>query len=63
MKKLNDRKFRRQHSIGYYIVDFYCSSEKLIIEQDSKIHLKKEVENNFFFDFLGSFERKKIVIS
>jgi very-short-patch-repair endonuclease len=31
-KKLNARKFRRQHSIGNYIVDFYCASEKLIIE-------------------------------
>ena len=33
-KKLNGRKFRRQHSIGYYIADFYCSTEKLIIELD-----------------------------
>ncbi|MBA7525273.1 hypothetical protein ES705_17424 [subsurface metagenome] len=45
-KKLNGRKFRRQHSIGYYIVDFYCSSEKLIIELDGKIHLKKAVKKN-----------------
>ena len=30
-KKLEGRKFRRQHSIGHYIADFYCSSEKLII--------------------------------
>ena len=45
-EKLNGRKFRRKHSIGYYIVDFYCSSEKLIIELYGKIHLKKEVKNN-----------------
>jgi very-short-patch-repair endonuclease len=25
-KKLDGRKFRRQHSLGNYIVDFYCSS-------------------------------------
>ncbi|MBL4656344.1 MAG: DUF559 domain-containing protein [Bacteroidia bacterium] len=36
--KLDNRKFRRQHSIGNYIVDFYCSTEKLIIEVDGKIH-------------------------
>jgi very-short-patch-repair endonuclease len=33
-KKLNARKFRRQHSIGNYIVDFFCASEKLVIELD-----------------------------
>jgi very-short-patch-repair endonuclease len=37
-KKLSGRKFRRQHSIGYYIADFYCASEKLIIELDGQHH-------------------------
>ena len=37
-KQLNDRKFRRQHSIENYIVDFYCSKEKLIIELDGDSH-------------------------
>lgn len=32
------KKFRRQHSIANYIVDFYCASEKLIIELDGEIH-------------------------
>jgi len=32
-KQLN-YKFRRQHSIGKYIVDFYCPKKKLIIELD-----------------------------
>jgi very-short-patch-repair endonuclease len=32
------RKFRRQHSIGYYIADFCCPSEKLIIELDGNVH-------------------------
>jgi very-short-patch-repair endonuclease len=36
--KLQGRKFRRQHSIGNYIVDFYCPSEKLIIELDGEVH-------------------------
>jgi len=29
-KQLEVRKFRRQYSIGSYIVDFCCPSEKLI---------------------------------
>ena len=35
-------KFRRQHSIGGYIADFYCPSKKLIIEIDGPQHFKKE---------------------
>ncbi len=31
-------KFQRQHSIGNYIVDFYCASKKLIIELDGNQH-------------------------
>ena len=37
-KQLSGRKFRRQHSIGNYIVDFFCFSEKLIIEVDGTSH-------------------------
>ena len=41
-KKLCGRKFRRQHSIGYYIADFYCPSERLIIELDGQYHYTSE---------------------
>lgn len=36
--KLDGRKFRRQHSIKNYVLDFYCPSEKLGIELDGNIH-------------------------
>jgi very-short-patch-repair endonuclease len=36
--QLQGRKFRRQHSIGPYIVDFYCASEKLAVELDGAAH-------------------------
>jgi len=45
--QINDRKFLRQHVIVYesvnnehffFIPDFYCAKEKLIIELDGKIH-------------------------
>ena len=39
-KQLKGLKFRRQHPMGAYIVDFYCHSEKLIIEVDGKYHEK-----------------------
>ncbi len=31
-------KFRRQHPIGHYIVDFICFEKKLIIEVDGGQH-------------------------
>lgn len=34
--QLEGRKFRRQHSIGNYVVDFYCPAEKLVVELDGK---------------------------
>ena len=37
-KRFNGLKFRRQHQIGHYIADFYCHSEKLIIELDGEVH-------------------------
>lgn len=37
-KQLDGRKFRRQYSIGNFIVDFCCPVEKLIIELDGDSH-------------------------
>lgn len=31
-------KFRRQHSIGPYIVDFYCPEKRLAVELDGAVH-------------------------
>ena len=35
---LYSRKFRRQQSIGPYIVDFYCATERLVIELEGAAH-------------------------
>ena len=48
-KQLNGRKFRRQHSIKNFIVDFYCASENLIIELDGAIHLDF-AQHNYDFE-------------
>jgi len=37
-------KFRRQHSIGKYIVDFYCPEKKLIVELDGSQHIDSEYD-------------------
>jgi very-short-patch-repair endonuclease len=36
--QLEGRKFRRQHSIGPYVVDFYCAEERLIVELEGSAH-------------------------
>lgn len=38
-------KFRRQHPVNQFIVDFYSHELKLVIEVDGEIHLKKEIRN------------------
>ena len=37
-RRLNGLKFRRQHPIGPYIVDFYCAQHRLIVEIDGPVH-------------------------
>ena len=35
-------KFRRQHPIGHFIVDFYCPETLLVIEVDGSVHANQE---------------------
>jgi very-short-patch-repair endonuclease len=51
-------KFRRQHPISIYIVDFYCHQYKLIIELDGGYHntleqIEKDQERTNFLSFQG----------
>ncbi|MGB5082256.1 MAG: endonuclease domain-containing protein [Burkholderiales bacterium] len=37
-RALRGRKFRRQHSVGPYVLDFYCPAERLAVELDGAAH-------------------------
>ncbi|HEX8691190.1 MAG TPA: DUF559 domain-containing protein [Longimicrobium sp.] len=37
-RSLAGRKFRRQQPIGPFVVDFFCPSERLIVEVDGGVH-------------------------
>lgn len=37
-RTLCNKKFRRQHGIGKYVVDFYCPEVKLAVEVDGESH-------------------------
>jgi very-short-patch-repair endonuclease len=57
-KNLDGRKFRRQYSIGNYIVDFCCPSEKLIVELDGDPHgefdrIQKDENRDKYIESLG----------
>jgi len=63
------RKFRRQHSVGNYILDFYCPSEKLAIELDGQVHFNDvareyDYERKLFLQNYGikvlRFENKRV---
>jgi type I restriction enzyme M protein len=68
-KKLEGRKFRRQHSVANYILDFYCPSEKLAIELDGEYHntitqAEYDQERDLFLNYCGikvlRFENKEV---
>ena len=49
-KRLRNRgagglKFRRQHAIGQFIVDFYCADANLVVELDGGAHKTRAVED------------------
>ena len=50
-------KFRRQHSIGKYIIDFYCPKKRLIVEIDGSQHLETQhdydIERDKYLESLG----------
>ncbi len=41
-KQIAGLKFRRQHSVGVYILDFYCPQIKLAIELDGAVHNRQQ---------------------
>lgn len=53
-KQLLGFKFRRQHSIDRFIVDFYCGQANLIIEVDGLIHEYTQTEDTIRQEFLES---------
>ena len=57
-KQLLGLKFRRQHGIGPYIVDFYCPEKKIVIEVDGDVHafdvaIKRDQERQAYLENLG----------
>ena len=41
-RRLENKKFRRQYSVGNFVLDFYCTQERLAIEADGSVHDSRE---------------------
>ena len=57
-KQVGNLRFRRQHPIGRFIVDFYCAEAKLVIEVDGSVHNEPghdeyDAERQAFLEELG----------
>ena len=39
-------RFRRQHAIGDFIVDFVCIEKKLVVEVDGEIHFRQKAQDD-----------------
>jgi len=59
-KKIFKSKFRRQHPVDIFIVDFYCHESKLVIEIDGEMH---NIEENKEYDLGRTAELRKLGIS
>ncbi len=45
-RRLDGHKFRRQHPVGRFIVDFCCVEQRLIVEVDGSVHREVAVAAN-----------------
>ena len=52
-RQVNGLKFRRQQPIGRYIVDFFCSESKLIVELDGGHHANQVQADQRRTEFLN----------
>ncbi len=53
-RQLAGYKFRRQHPIGPFIVDFVCLEKKIVIEIDGSQHINDKEADNKRSDYLNN---------
>ena len=55
-KRMLGFKFRRQHTLGRFIVDFYCHEANLVIEVDGSVHtgrVEEDAARQAYLEHLG----------
>lgn len=61
--QMNGLGFRRQHSIGQFVVDFYCAKAQLVVEVDGPIHQYQSGEDVVRQEYLESCNLKVLRFS
>jgi very-short-patch-repair endonuclease len=51
-RRLAGFRFRRQHPIGPYVVDFYCPAHRLVVEVDGLSHADRAEDDRRRQDYL-----------
>jgi very-short-patch-repair endonuclease len=59
-RRLSGVKFRRQYPVGPYVVDFYCSSHRLVVELDGRSHDDRGLRDRHRQDYLESVAGLKV---
>jgi very-short-patch-repair endonuclease len=54
-RKLGGLKFRAQHPVGRFILDFYCPSQRLVIELDGGVHEEQLEYDQARTEFLNAY--------
>ena len=54
-RRLRGLKFRRQHPLGPYIVDFYCAAHRLVVEIDGPIHALQQEKDALRAQYLNMY--------
>ena len=54
-KQLEGLRFRRQHPVGNFVLDFYCPFCKLVVEVDGEIHCDRADYDNARTDKLAEY--------
>ena len=62
-KKLNGCRFRRQHPVCRYILDFYCHEKRLAVEVDGDTHKERKDYDEYRDQFLENAGIKTIRIT
>jgi very-short-patch-repair endonuclease len=59
-RRLCGAKFRRQHAVGPYVVDFYCPVRRLVVEIDGRSHDDRGEADRRRQEYLESVAKLKV---
>ncbi len=54
-RRLDGLRFRRQHPVGQFVLDFYCSRYKLVVELDGGVHESQQEQDAARTAFLSAY--------